>query len=206
MSFPDYETAIGKEIKAFLSKERNYPIELQHLLFAANRWEKSEEIKSHLQSGKTLIVNRYTESNLVYGLANGLDRRWLESLENGLPKTNLVIVLDAPPQSLKSRRAGSSKDAYERNSALQNKAQKAYRELARENGWKLVDADRPVEEVRRGLGLDNFVLFGHSWGGMLAIDYALKYQQHLRGLVISDMTAGTQSYLKRTAALKLQPK
>jgi dTMP kinase len=151
MSFPDYETAIGKEIKAFLSKERNYPIELQHLLFAANRWEKSEEIKAHLQSGKTLIVNRYTESNLVYGLANGLDRRWLESLENGLPKTNLVIVLDAPPQSLKSRRAGSSKDAYERNSALQNKAQKAYRELARENGWKLVDADRPVEEVQNAL-------------------------------------------------------
>ena len=47
-----------------------------------------------------------------------------------------------------------------------------------------------------------FVLFGHSWGGILAIEYALKYQQHLRGLVISNMTAGTQAYLKRTAALK----
>jgi proline iminopeptidase len=41
-----------------------------------------------------------------------------------------------------------------------------------------------------------------SWGGILAIEYALKYQHHLRGLVISDMTAGTQAYLKRTAALK----
>jgi proline iminopeptidase len=36
------------------------------------------------------------------------------------------------------------------------------------------------------------------------MEYALNYQQHLRGLVISNMTAGTQSYLKRTAALKAQ--
>jgi proline iminopeptidase len=61
-----------------------------------------------------------------------------------------------------------------------------------------------VEEVRQGLGLDQFVLYGHSWGGMLAIEYALHYQQHLRGLVISNMTAGIQSYLKRTNALKPQ--
>ncbi len=46
------------------------------------------------------------------------------------------------------------------------------------------------------------MLFGHSWGGILAMEYALKHQQHLKGLVISNMTAGTQSYLKRTAMLK----
>src|ERR1700738_4579278 len=68
--------------------------------------------------------------------------------------------------------------------------------------WTLERYTEEVEEVRRGLGLDNFVLFGHSWGGILAMEYALKYQQHLRGLVISNMTAGTQAYLKRTAALK----
>jgi proline iminopeptidase len=74
--------------------------------------------------------------------------------------------------------------------------------------WTLARYTEEVEEVRRGLGLginkeDKFVLYGHSWGGILAIEYALNYQQHLRGLVISNMTAGTQSYLKRTAALKL---
>src|SRR5580698_5450541 len=68
--------------------------------------------------------------------------------------------------------------------------------------WNIARYTEEVEEVRRCLGLDNFVLFGHSWGGMLAIDYALKYQQHLRGLVISDMAAGIQANLKRTAALK----
>jgi proline iminopeptidase len=70
--------------------------------------------------------------------------------------------------------------------------------------WTLARYTEEVEEVRRGLGLDHFVLYGHSWGGILAIEYALNYQQHLKGLVISNMTAGTQSYLKRTARLKHQ--
>jgi proline iminopeptidase len=70
--------------------------------------------------------------------------------------------------------------------------------------WTLPRFTTEVEEVRKGLGLDNFVLYGHSWGGILAMEYALNYQQHLRGLVISNMTAGIQSYLKRTVALKQQ--
>ncbi len=148
MSFPDYHTPIGKEIKAFLSGKRAYPAEVQHLLFAANRWEKLQEIKSHLREGRTIIANRYTESNLAYGGANGLDTAWLANLEKGLPAADLVIVLDAPPHSLSSRRVGSSKDVYEKSSALQGKAQKAYRELARDHGWTLIDAHGPVADVQ----------------------------------------------------------
>jgi proline iminopeptidase len=70
--------------------------------------------------------------------------------------------------------------------------------------WTLPRYLSEVEEVRRGLGLDHFVLYGHSWGGVLAMEYALNYQQRLRGLVISNMTADIQSSLKRTAALKTQ--
>lgn len=53
-----------------------------------------------------------------------------------------------------------------------------------------------VEQVRQALGLDqhNFYLIGHSWGGILAIEYALKYQQHLRGLIISNMMASCPQY------------
>jgi len=148
MSFPDYDTPIGKEIKSFLSGGRTYPTELQHLLFAANRWEKLEKIKSRLLAGEIIIVNRYTESNLAYGRANGLDTAWLADLEKGLPRADLVIVLDASPRSLSSRRPRSSKDVYEKSSALQAKAQKAYRELARKHGWSLVDADGPVADVQ----------------------------------------------------------
>ena len=53
-----------------------------------------------------------------------------------------------------------------------------------------------VEQVRKALRLDrgNFYLFGHSWGGLLAMEYALKYQQHLKGLIISNMMASGPQY------------
>jgi proline iminopeptidase len=53
-----------------------------------------------------------------------------------------------------------------------------------------------VEQVRLALGLDagNFFLLGHSWGGILAIEYALKHQQHLKGLVISNMVSSIPGY------------
>jgi len=53
-----------------------------------------------------------------------------------------------------------------------------------------------VEQVRVALGLDagNFFLLGHSWGGILAIEYALAHQQHLKGLVISNMVASIPDY------------
>jgi len=62
--------------------------------------------------------------------------------------------------------------------------------------WEVDRFVDEVEQVRRALGLgpDNFVLFGHSWGGVLAIEYALKHQHHLRGLVISNMMSSVPAY------------
>lgn len=71
-----------------------------------------------------------------------------------------------------------------------------------ESLWALPRFVEEVEEVRKGLGLEQFVLYGHSWGGILAIDYALKYQKNLRGLVISNMAAGIKSYLAHVNRLK----
>ena len=53
-----------------------------------------------------------------------------------------------------------------------------------------------VEQVRQALGLDrdNFYLLGHSWGGILAAEYALAHQDHLKGLVISNMMMSTPDY------------
>jgi proline iminopeptidase len=70
--------------------------------------------------------------------------------------------------------------------------------------WTIERYRDEVEAVRKGLGLESFYLYGHSWGGMLAIEYALAYPQHLRGLVISNMTAGIQAYQKYAALLRSQ--
>ena len=62
--------------------------------------------------------------------------------------------------------------------------------------WELDRFVDEVEQVRLALGLDrdNFVLYGSSWGGILAIEYALQHQQHLRGLVISNMMSSVPAY------------
>jgi proline iminopeptidase len=70
--------------------------------------------------------------------------------------------------------------------------------------WTIDRYCEEVEEVRRGLGLEHFVLYGHSWGGILAIEYALKHPEHLRGLVVSNMTAGVQAFLKHIALIRQQ--
>lgn len=53
-----------------------------------------------------------------------------------------------------------------------------------------------VEQVRKALGLDqsNFYLLGQSWGGILAMEYALKYQKNLKGLIISNMMSSIPEY------------
>lgn len=55
-----------------------------------------------------------------------------------------------------------------------------------------------VEQVRKALGLnkDNFYLFGQSWGGMLAMEYAFKHQDNLKGLIISNMMSSLDEYEK----------
>lgn len=62
--------------------------------------------------------------------------------------------------------------------------------------WDVECFVEEVEQVRTALGLDreNFYLYGHSWGGILAIEYALKYQQHLKALIISNMMASIPQY------------
>lgn len=64
--------------------------------------------------------------------------------------------------------------------------------------WHLERFVEEVEQVRVALGLhkDNFFLLGHSWGGILAMEYALKYQQQMKGLIISNMMSSCPAYDK----------
>jgi proline iminopeptidase len=62
--------------------------------------------------------------------------------------------------------------------------------------WDIARSVDEVEQVRQALGLDkdNFYLLGHSWGGILAMEYALAHQDHLKGLIISNMMASIPAY------------
>jgi proline iminopeptidase len=62
--------------------------------------------------------------------------------------------------------------------------------------WDLPRFVDEVEQVRiaLGLGRESFVLLGHSWGGILATEYALAHGEHLKGLVISNMMMDVPAY------------
>lgn len=64
--------------------------------------------------------------------------------------------------------------------------------------WSIDRYVDEVEQVRKALGLnsDNFYLYGSSWGGILGMEYALKYQQNLKGLIVSNMMASIPDYIK----------
>jgi dTMP kinase len=146
LSFPDYTTILGIEIKRFFTGERNYSAQVIHLLFAANRWERRSDLVNWLSKGEVLVINRYTESNLAYGMANGLKLSWLMSLEEGMPKTDLVILLDATPSTVRSRRKERN-DRYENDPQLQQRARDFYHMLAEKFEWTVVDAGKGVETV-----------------------------------------------------------
>ncbi len=70
--------------------------------------------------------------------------------------------------------------------------------------WTIERFVEEVEQVRKALGLnqDNFFLLGQSWGGILAMEYALKYQQNLKGLMICNMTADFHKYAAYNGKLR----
>lgn len=146
IDFPDYSTPVGKEIKQFLDGKRNYPDEVKMMLLSANRWEKKGEIEKMVSKGTTVIMNRYYQSNLVYGISKGLKLDWLLSLDKGLPKADLVIVIDIRPKTLASR-SKNVVDTFEKDLELIRRVKKNYRILANKFNWRTVEGEKSVDEV-----------------------------------------------------------
>jgi proline iminopeptidase len=72
--------------------------------------------------------------------------------------------------------------------------------------WTTARFVEEVEQVRKALGLnkDNFYLLGNSWGGLLAMEYALKYEDNLKGLIVCNMMSSIPDYEKYNAVLRSQ--
>lgn len=147
VDFPDYATPIGMEIKSFLDGRRDYPAETKHLLFSANRWEKKKETESMVENGTIVIMNRYWQSNLIYGAANGIDASWLLKLDKGLPKEDIVIVLLVNP-SLSTKRA-EIQDTFESDFQLATSAYKNYLKFAKQFKWNVIDGSKSKDQVHQ---------------------------------------------------------
>jgi len=146
ISFPDYTTEIGREIKSFLNRVKYFPPEVRQLLYAANRWERKDLIEEWLKKGKIVIADRYVPSGLAYGYANNLPLEWMICIERGLPEPDMVIVIDISPETSIKRSHGNV-DRYESDMVFLSKVREGYKLLAEKFGWFIVDGERSVEEV-----------------------------------------------------------
>ena len=77
--------------------------------------------------------------------------------------------------------------------------------------WKTERFVEEVEQVRKAIGADqsNFYIVGNSWGGILGMEYALKYQKNMKALLVSNMVASAPEYGKyaeEVLAKQMDPK
>jgi dTMP kinase len=146
VSFPDYATSIGEEIARALQGEREYGPDAMQLLYVANRYERKPDLLRWLEGGLVLVCDRYTASSVAYGEASGLDAAWLVDMQKYLPPAAMTILLDINPETAVQRKS-VNRDRYERDLALQIRVRDSYKRQAAEQGWLVLDGERPKSEI-----------------------------------------------------------
>ncbi len=146
VSFPDYETPVGLEIRKALAGDREYGPDVMQLLYVANRFEYKPRLDHWLAAGDVVICDRYRASSVAYGEAQGLDPVWLDDIQRHLPSATVTVWLDIAPETA-VRRKQSGRDRYERDLALLARVRESYRRQAAHFDWTVIDAEPPKEAV-----------------------------------------------------------
>lgn len=151
MAFPRYEVSVHAQlVRAALHGEMGDLSDSPYAmatLFALDRHGAREELAQYAGTDdRVILLDRYVASNAAYSLARTGERGivdWVRELEFdrlGLPTPDLQVLLDTPPavaEGRAKRRAEldrtRARDAYERDSTLQDRTWRAYNELASDN-------------------------------------------------------------------------
>ena len=145
-SFPDYGTFLGEEIARALQGERDYGPEAMQLLYVANRFERKADIDRWQSAGLIVLFDRYVASGIAYGEAQGLDPRWLATIQGSLPQPELTFLLDVPPETAAARKT-TGRDQYERDLALLTRVRESYLRQAAQPDWVRIDAEQAPDVV-----------------------------------------------------------
>jgi len=171
-SFPRYDTPVGRAIKRHLigttyladnSKisEEKWPTRASEdamafqALMLADKMDALAEIQVHLASHRVVICDRWWQSALAFGAADGLDEKWLSRIHSGLPNhpgavpaLDMNIFIDVP-EAEALRRRPEARDRYEKNRELQIRVRENYRRLWTNAGagYATVDGVGTLQEV-----------------------------------------------------------
>lgn len=146
LSFPDYETPIGREIAAALRGEREFGPDVMQLLYVANRMEFKPRLDAWLQGGAVVVCDRYLASSVAYGEAQGLDPQWLRDIQRFLPPPAITVLLDIAPETAVARKR-TGRDRYERDLALLARVRDSYLRQAQADDWVLISGEQSKDAV-----------------------------------------------------------
>ena len=150
LSFPEYDTPIGREIRQALDGAREFTPDVMQLLYVANRLEFKPRLDAWLQAGDAVICDRYCASSVAYGEAQGLDAVWLSDIQRSLPKPAVTVLLDIAPDTA-ARRKSVGRDRYERDLDLLARVRMSYRRQALAGNWCVIDAEASKEAVTQAV-------------------------------------------------------
>jgi len=144
---------IGRIIRMVVAGGFKVPVAAEALLFAADRLHHVERvIAPAVSSGKVVISDRYIASSLAYQSARGLPLRWVIKINEMAPEPDLMILIDVPAEVTAGRINRSRRpDGFERDLELQKKVRQVYLNIARRYKMKVIDGNRPVDEVQEDI-------------------------------------------------------
>jgi len=156
-TFEPGKTDAGAQIRALLldGPDRIAPA-TEALLLAADRAQHVEEVvRPALERGEDVVSDRYVPSSLAYqGIGRGLGVDRVDELNRwatGGLEPDLVVVLDLPEGVTALRDVGPPDRLERESAAFHARVREAYRELARDRGWIVVDAGGSIEDVADGV-------------------------------------------------------
>ena len=151
LTFPEYTTAIGKEIGSALQGERDYAPDTLQLLYVANRFEFRQRITGWLAAGTMVVCDRYLASSIAYGEAQGVDAGWLTEIQRFLPSPSLTMLLDIPPDASLNRKR-VARDKFERDLPLLGRVRESYlRQAAASDSWVRIEGGMDKDAVSQAV-------------------------------------------------------
>ncbi|KAF2727832.1 thymidylate kinase [Polyplosphaeria fusca] len=154
MRFPDRTTPIGLMINSYLSGQSDQEDHVIHLLFSANRWEAASSIRADIESGTTVVIDRYYYSGCVYSAAKhnpALSLEWARHPEVGLPRPDLCLFLDISAENA-AKRGGYGTEKYEKKE-MQDRVRELFGEMmnhAEESDViTVIDAGKGIDQVAK---------------------------------------------------------
>lgn len=175
-SFPNYESASSGPVKLYLSGElgenaNDFSPYQSSVLFAVDRLCTMQKLKQHLENGGCVVLDRYTQSNMIHQAGKIKDEKerdkflnWLNELEFEtlkLPKPDVVLFLDVPVEVSKrlaneraNLKAGTKKDIHESDKNHLQNAYDAGKYVAKKFGWKVIDCTiggqiKSIDEIHK---------------------------------------------------------